>query len=177
MEVFVTLEVFARLNVAMVVAAAATLRAALILFCLYEYSCPFERHCASPSCAECHHCHGVSLDYQSPFSAHNNHCNHCGYCLCFDQYSRWIVPTPSPVPWLISSRVNYCATTIKSCVDTAIASRCMGWSRGIDPRHLKRIIAAAIGVGCEKREVPGLSFLRRMRKESRRNGTREWWNP
>jgi hypothetical protein len=24
---------------------------------------------------------------------------------------------------------------------------------GIDPRHQRRIIAAAIGVGCEKREV------------------------
>jgi hypothetical protein len=68
MEVFVTLEVFARLDVAMVAAAAAaaaaaaTLRAALILFAYYEYSCPLERHCASLSSAECHHCHGVSRD-------------------------------------------------------------------------------------------------------------------
>ncbi len=46
MEVFVTLEVFARLNVAMVaaataaMAAAATLRAALILFCLLRIDLP-----------------------------------------------------------------------------------------------------------------------------------------
>jgi len=49
----------------------------------------------------------------------------------------------------------------------------VGWSSSIDPRHRRRIIAAAIGVGCEKGEVSGLSFLRRMRKEDRRNGTKE----
>ena len=63
MEVFVTLEVFARMNVAMVAAAAAaaaaaeTLRAAFIFFAYYKYSCPLERHCASPSSAKCHHHH------------------------------------------------------------------------------------------------------------------------
>ena len=36
-----------------------------------------------------------------------------------------------------------------------------------------RIIAAAIGVGCEKREVSGVSFLRKMSKEDRRNGKKE----
>jgi hypothetical protein len=42
----------------------------------------------------------------------------------------------------------------------------VGWLGDIDPRHQRRIIAAAIGVGCEKREVlNGFSFLRRMRKE------------
>ena len=46
----------------------------------------------------------------------------------------------------------------------------VGWLGDIDPRHRRRIIAAAIGVGCEKREVSGLSFLRRTRKEDRRNG-------
>jgi hypothetical protein len=51
----------------------------------------------------------------------------------------------------------------------------VGWSSGIDPRHPRRIIAAAIDVGCEKREVSGLSFLRRMRKEDRKNGTNERW--
>jgi hypothetical protein len=47
------------------------------------------------------------------------------------------------------------------------------WLSGIDPRHQRRIIAAAIGVGCEKREVSGLSFLRKMSKEDRRNDTKE----
>jgi hypothetical protein len=44
---------------------------------------------------------------------------------------------------------------MKSCVDTAIASQCGGVVvSGINPRHQRRIIAAAIGVGgCEKREV------------------------
>jgi hypothetical protein len=52
-------------------------------------------------------------------------------------------------------RVNYRATTMKSCVDTAIASRCGEVVvSDIDPRHQRRIIAAVIGVGgCEKREV------------------------
>jgi hypothetical protein len=46
----------------------------------------------------------------------------------------------------------------------------MRWLADINPRHQRRIIAAAIGVGCQKmREVLGLSFLRRMRKEDRRN--------
>ena len=49
----------------------------------------------------------------------------------------------------------------------------VGWLGDIDPRHRRRIIAAAIGVGCEKREVSGLSFLRKMSKEDRRNGTKE----
>ena len=94
MELFVTLEVFARLNVAMVaaaaaMAAAATLRAALILFCLLRIgTCPVDRHCTSPSSAECHHHHGVSRDYQSSFSERSKHCNRCGYRLCFDQYSQ-----------------------------------------------------------------------------------------
>jgi hypothetical protein len=26
----------------------------------------------------------------------------------------------------------------------------VGWSGGINPRHIRRIIAAAIGVGCQK---------------------------
>jgi hypothetical protein len=93
MEVFVTLEVFARLNVAMVAAVAAaaaaaeTLRAAFIFFAYYKYACPLERHCASPSYAKCHHRHGVIRDYESSFSEHDKQCDRCGYCLCFDQYS------------------------------------------------------------------------------------------
>ena len=48
MEVFITLEVFARLNVAMVAAAAAavaaaTLRVALILFCLLQIFMPIRK--------------------------------------------------------------------------------------------------------------------------------------
>ncbi len=50
-------------------------------------------------------------------------------------------------------------------------------SGNIDPRHQRRIIAAAIGVGCEKEGGVGISFLRRMRKEDRRNGTKVQWNP
>ncbi len=38
-------------------------------------------------------------------------------------------------------RVIYCATTIKSCV---------GWLGDIGPMHRRRIIAAAVGVGCQK---------------------------
>ena len=49
----------------------------------------------------------------------------------------------------------------------------VGWLSGIDPRHQRRIIAAAIGVDCEKREMSGLSYLRKMMKEDRRNGTKE----
>jgi hypothetical protein len=63
---------------------------------------------------------------------------------------------------------------MKSCVDTAIASRCGGvveWHRSKAASW--RIIAAAIGVDCEKREVSCLSFLRRMRKEDKRNDTKE----
>jgi len=94
MEVFVTLEVFARLNVAMVAAAAAaaaaaavaTLRAALILFCLLRICMPirktfcksFIHRMSSLSWSES----GLSI----LFSERNNHCNRCGYCLCFDQY-------------------------------------------------------------------------------------------
>ena len=89
MEVFVTLEVFARLNVAMVAAAAAgAAGAALILFCLLQYSHPLETHCASPSSAECYHRHEVSRDYQSSITVRDKHCNRCGYHLCFDQFSR-----------------------------------------------------------------------------------------
>ena len=89
MEVFVTLEVFARLNLAMVAAAAAgAAAAALILFCLLGYSHPLETHCASPSSAECYHRHEVSRDYQSSITERDKHCNRCGYRLCFDQFSR-----------------------------------------------------------------------------------------
>jgi hypothetical protein len=66
------MEVFATLDVAMAVGAAeaavaaeATLRVALIFFCLLRH--------ANPSSAKCHHCHGMSWDYQSFFSEHNNH--------------------------------------------------------------------------------------------------------
>jgi hypothetical protein len=75
------MEIFATLNVAMAAAAAAeaaavavaTLWVALIFFCLYKYSCPVNKHCASPSSAKCHHCYGVSWDYQSFLSEHDNH--------------------------------------------------------------------------------------------------------
>jgi hypothetical protein len=55
----------------------------------------------------------------------------------------------------------------------------VGWSGNIDPRHQRRIIAAAIGVGCEKREVLIGSFLleKDEEREDRRNGTKERWNP
>ena len=57
-------------------------------------------------------------------------------------------------------RMIYRATTMKSSVDIAIASRCGEWSSGIDPRHRRRIIAATIGVGCEKEGgVDQASFL------------------
>ncbi len=74
------MEVFATLDVAMEAAAAeaaavaeATLQVALIFFAYYKYSCPVDKHRASPSSAECHHCHGVSWDYQSLFSERDNH--------------------------------------------------------------------------------------------------------
>jgi hypothetical protein len=74
------MEVFAMLDVAMAAAAAeaaavaeATLRAALIFFFYYQYSCPVDKHCASPSSAECHHYHGMSRDYESFFSERDNH--------------------------------------------------------------------------------------------------------
>ena len=35
----------------------------------------------------------------------------------------------------------------------------VGWSGNIDPRHRRRIIAAAIGVGCEKEGGVGSFFL------------------
>ncbi len=35
----------------------------------------------------------------------------------------------------------------------------VGWLGGIDPRHQRRIIAAAIGVGCEKEGGIGSFFL------------------
>ena len=74
MEVFVMLEVFARLNVAMVAAAAAgAAAAALILFCLLRYSHPLETHCASPSSTKCYHHHEVSRDYQSSITEHDKH--------------------------------------------------------------------------------------------------------
>jgi hypothetical protein len=100
------IEVFATLDVAMAVVAAeaaavaeATLQAALIFFAYYKYSCPIDKHLASPSSAEFHHCHGMSRDYQSFFSESNNHWHCCGYHLRFDQNLWWILPTPSPIPW------------------------------------------------------------------------------
>jgi len=85
----VDMEVFISLEVAMAAAnAAATLRAALIFFAYYKYSCPVDRHCASPSSAGCHHRHGASWDYQSSISERNKHCNRCVYRLCFDQNLR-----------------------------------------------------------------------------------------
>ncbi len=98
----------------------------------------------------------MSWDYQSSFLERNKHCNRCGYLLCFDQNLQWFVPTPSPIPQSISSsfhawwKVIYRATTMKSCIDTANASQCGGVVGDINPRHRRRIIAAAIGVGCEK---------------------------
>ncbi len=95
----------------------------------------------------------MSWDYQSSNVERNKHCNWCGYLLRFDQNLQWVVPTPSPIPRSIFStfhawwKVIYRATTMKSCTDTANASWCGG---NIDPRHWRRIIAAAIGVGCEK---------------------------
>ena len=57
-------------------------------------------------------------------------------------------------------RMIYRATTMKSSVDIVIALRCGEWSSGIDPRHRRRIIAATIGVGCEKEGgVDQASFL------------------
>ncbi len=56
-------------------------------------------------------------------------------------------------------RVNYRATTMKSCVYTAIALRSVGWAGNINPRHRRRIIAAAIGVGCQKEGGVGSFFL------------------
>ncbi len=35
----------------------------------------------------------------------------------------------------------------------------MGWAGNIDPRHQRRIIAAAIGVGCQKEGGVGSFFL------------------
>ena len=35
----------------------------------------------------------------------------------------------------------------------------VGWLSGIDPRHRRRIIATAIGVGCEKEGGVGSFFL------------------
>ena len=35
----------------------------------------------------------------------------------------------------------------------------VGWLGGIDPRHQRRIIAAAIGVGCEEEGGVGSFFL------------------
>jgi hypothetical protein len=51
----------------------------------------------------------------------------------------------------------------------------VGWWGDIDPRHRRRIIAAAIGVGWEKREVLIGSFLleKDEEREDRRNGTKE----
>ena len=42
----------------------------------------------------------------------------------------------------------------------------VGWSGNIDPRHRRRIIAAAIGVGCEKeggvdQSIRGLFLLKK----------------
>ncbi len=55
----------------------------------------------------------------------------------------------------------------------------VGWLSGIDPRHQRRIIAAAIGVGCEKEGgVNQASFLLEKDEDrARRNGTKERWNP
>jgi hypothetical protein len=56
-------------------------------------------------------------------------------------------------------RVNYCATTMKSCVDTAIALRC----RGVGGRHRSKASkedhCCAIGVGCQKEGGVGSFFL------------------
>jgi hypothetical protein len=35
----------------------------------------------------------------------------------------------------------------------------VGWAGNIDPRHQRRIIAAAIGVGCQKEGGVGSFFL------------------
>ncbi len=49
----------------------------------------------------------------------------------------------------------------------------VGWLSGIDPRHRRRIIAAAIGVGCEKEGGVGSFLLEKdEEREDRRNGTK-----
>jgi hypothetical protein len=45
--------------------------------------------------------------------------------------------------------------------------------RGIEGGSLLLLLVLAV----KKREVSGLSFLRRMRIEDRRNGTKMRWNP
>ncbi len=50
-------------------------------------------------------------------------------------------------------------------------------SGDINPRHRRRIMLLLLVLAVKKREVSGLSFLRRMRKEDRRNGTKVRWNP
>ncbi len=45
-------------------------------------------------------------------------------------------------------------------------------SGDINRRHWRRIIAAAIGVGCEKEGGVGSFILEKERKEDRRNGTK-----
>ncbi len=48
---------------------------------------------------------------------------------------------------------------MKSCVDTAIASQCHEVVGQLDPRPQRRIIAAAVGVGCQKGGGVGSFFL------------------
>ena len=45
--------------------------------------------------------------------------------------------------------------------------------QGIEGGSLLLLLVLAV----KKRKVSGLSFLRRMRKEDRRNGPKERWNP
>jgi hypothetical protein len=161
---------------AVAAAAAETLRAALILFCLLRIFIPLERHCASPSSAECHHHHGVSRDYQSSFSEHDKHCNWCGYRLCFIQNLWWANSSIDFFFFPRMVRVNYPATTMKSCVDIAIALRCGGMVEWHRSKASKEDHCCCYWCWLW-REVWGLSFMRRMRKEDRRNGTKEQWNP
>jgi hypothetical protein len=66
-------------------------------------------------------------------------------------------------------RVNYRATTMKSSIDAAIASRCgrvVGQHRSKASKEESLLLLLVLAV--KKREVSlGLSFLRRMRIEDR----------
>jgi hypothetical protein len=53
---------------------------------------------------------------------------------------------------------------MKSCVETAIALQCHGVGGDINPRHQRRIITAAIGVGCQKEGGVGSFFLEKEEK-------------
>jgi hypothetical protein len=54
----------------------------------------------------------------------------------------------------------------------------MRWLGNIDPRPQRRIIAAAVGVCCQKEGGVGSFFLEKdEEKGDRRNATKKRWNP